>query len=195
MSPAHTIWSVGHSTHELPVFLSLVHGSGVEVVADIRSQPFSRFTPHFNRAPLRSALLDAKIQYVFLGDELGGRPAEEHLYDGQGHVLYGKLAETTRFNAGLERLISGSERYRVAMMCSEEDPTNCHRRLLVTRVLMERGISVLHIRGGGGFVPEMDLARHQQGETRAVLFGEEAAAWRSVRSVSRSTLRRNSLKA
>lgn len=81
------IWSVGHSNHDMSRFLELVRGAGVEVVADVRSQPFSRFNPQFSRHELWAALRRAGLDYVFLGEELGGRPLEEELYDADGRVL------------------------------------------------------------------------------------------------------------
>src|ERR1700704_1843866 len=94
------IWSIGHSNHDLPAFIALVRGAGVEVIADVRSQPYSRFNPQFNRETLRSALLEAGIDYVFLGDALGGRPTEPDCYDADGSVLYAKVADTDRFRDG-----------------------------------------------------------------------------------------------
>lgn len=186
MSASTTIWSVGHSTHAMRSFLDLVQGEGIEVLADVRSQPFSRFNPQFNRRELRAALRDIGLDYVFLGEELGGRPPESELYDEEGHVLYGELARHPRFRAGLRRLIEGAARFRVAMVCSEEDPTHCHRRLLITRVLCNEGFSVLHIRGDRTTIAETELQAANRSETQAMLFGEERV-WRSIRSVFRST--------
>ena len=191
MSAGPTIWSVGHSTHAMPAFLELLEAAGIQVVADVRSQPFSRFNPQFNRRELRAALRDAGLDYVFLGEELGGRPPERELYDEAGHVLYGELAKNPRFRGGLRRLIEGAERFRVAMVCSEEDPTHCHRRLLITRVLCDEGVSVLHIRGDRTTIAEADLQAADRSETQAMLFGEERT-WRSTRSVSRSTPQKSS---
>jgi hypothetical protein len=96
---------------------------------------------------------------------------------------------------GLGRLKDGAERFRVAMLCSEEDPTNCHRRLLITSVLAEDGINVEHIRGDGAIVTEADLVTLEQGPCQDGLFGEENARWRSTRSVSRGTAQRTSSRA
>ncbi len=153
------IWTVGHSTHSLPVLADLLRGHRIEVLADVRSQPFSRRNPQFNRDSLGSCLESAAIRYVWLGAELGGRPPEAEFYDGKGHVLYGMVASTERFLSGLERLMGGAERYRVAIMCAEENPARCHRRLLVARALVERGVTVRHIRGDGSLVSEEDLDR------------------------------------
>jgi uncharacterized protein (DUF488 family) len=176
------IWTVGHSSHELPVLVELLRGPGIEVVADIRSQPFSRYNPQFNRRRLEQALSEAGIKYVFLGAELGGRPPEPEFYDADGHVRYGAMAATERFNSGIERLLAGAARYRVAILCSEEDPAHCHRRLLVGRVLTGRGIAVTHLRGNGRVAEEAELgslASPRQG----ALFAGEDHGWRSVRPI------------
>lgn len=166
-----TIWTVGHSRHELPALLDVLRGPGIEVVADIRSQPFSRYNPQFNRERFGAALPEAGLSYLFLGAELGGRPPEPEFYDSDGHVHYGALARTERFTAGLHRLLAESGRHRVAMLCSEEDPRRCHRRLLVTRVLTARGIPVRHIRGDGSVVREEDLGPLPQEMSQGTLFG------------------------
>jgi uncharacterized protein (DUF488 family) len=164
------IWSIGHSNHELPEFIDLVRHAGVEVIADVRSQPYSRFNPQFNRDALRAALLDAGVDYVFFGEELGGRPPEAGCYDVDGHLLYRKLVETDRFSDGLQRLMRGSQQFRVAMMCSEGDPTNCHRHLLVARALTMDGIPVTHIFPDGTTISETDLAA--QHPSQPALFGD-----------------------
>jgi uncharacterized protein (DUF488 family) len=192
MHEARPIWSIGHSNHEMATMLELLRTAQIDVVADLRSQPFSRFKPHFNRRPFQKTLKESGFDYVFLGDELGGRPPEQEFFDDDGHVLYGEVARTPRFLEGLDRLLRGAERFRVAMLCSEEDPSNCHRRLLVTRVLTERGVPVSHIRGDGSTISEDDLAAALAGCAQPALFAGEEAAWRSTRSVSRSTPLRTS---
>jgi uncharacterized protein (DUF488 family) len=187
MTSTTCVWSIGHSNHDMPRFLELLRGVGVEVVADVRSQPYSRFSPQFNRREFKEALAEAGFAYAFLGDELGGRPPEPDLYDADGHVLYGEVAESERFRSGLDRLLSGAGRFHVAMLCSEEDPTNCHRRLLVTRVLAGQGIAVVHIRGDGSAETESELDARLRQHSQSALFGEELSPWRSTRSVSRST--------
>lgn len=187
MPEALPIWTIGHSNHDMSTLVRLLHAERIEVLADVRSQPFSRFNPHFNRRPLKSSLGEARIRYAFLGDELGGRPPEPEFFDEEGHVLYCEVAKTPRFLAGLERLLDGSNKFRVAMMCSEENPTDCHRRLLVTRVLVERGVPVVHIRSNGTTISEAELAVSHAGPAQPALFGQKDAPWRSTRSVSQST--------
>jgi uncharacterized protein (DUF488 family) len=178
--PHSTVWSVGHSNHPLPRLLELLRTTRIDAIADVRSAPYSRFAPHFNRDPLERALKAAGIGYVFLGEALGGRPNGDEYYDDEGHALYGQVAATEWFSRGLDRLLDGAARLRVAMMCAEENPTHCHRRLLVARVLRERGVSVQHIRGDGRLEAEEELD-----DLQFALFTPAAAkTWRSTQSVS-----------
>lgn len=177
MPRSETLWTIGHSNHSLERFLSLVHAHRIEAIADVRSWPRSRYAPWFDREPLAQALKQAGVRYVFLGRELGGRPDDPVLYDEAGHVRYDALSATELFRAGLERLQRGLVRLRVAAMCAEEDPRHCHRRLLVARVLYERGLTVLHVRGDGTVQMEAGFSRPDS------LF-EEQLPWTSTASVS-----------
>jgi uncharacterized protein (DUF488 family) len=143
------ILTVGHSNHELPVFLALLLGAEIKVLADVRSHPFSRRLPEFNRSYLEHALPEHGLAYVFLGDLLGGRPSSTALYDPDGRVNYERVRETAAFQQGLDRLLAEAERGSAAMMCSEEDPLDCHRGLMITPALIERGVRPLHRRKDG----------------------------------------------
>jgi uncharacterized protein (DUF488 family) len=173
--------TIGHSNHPLEHLVALLRRAGVEVVADVRTSPYSRFAVQHNREALKAALERDGIKYTFLGRELGGRPEGDEYYDEDGHVLYGRVAVSPLFAAGIERLERGLNDYRVAIMCSEEDPTHCHRRLLVTRVLLDRGVDVVHVRGDGRLQRDGELAALSQGD---IFNGFEEKAWRSTRSVS-----------
>jgi uncharacterized protein (DUF488 family) len=128
------LFTIGHSNHPIGAFLDLLKAHRIGVVADVRSSPYSRFAPHFNRETLRKTLKEAGVKYVFLGDELGARRSEERCYvDGQ--AKYERIAELSIFQEGLYRLLRGVEKYRVAVMCSEGDPITCHRTILVCREL------------------------------------------------------------
>src|SRR5580658_2729810 len=142
--------TIGHSNHAIERFVDLLQRYGVDVIADIRSYPYSKYSPQYDRARLKSVLEAAGIRYAYLGDDLGGRPDGGEFYDPDGHVLYAKVAGADFFLRGIERLERGIHRYRKpAILCSEENPSVCHRRLLVTRILWDRGIAVSHIRGNG----------------------------------------------
>jgi uncharacterized protein (DUF488 family) len=143
------VFSVGHSNHELEQFLALLHHAGITAIADVRSSPFSKRYSHFNKGPLEDALRVAGIAYVFLGDTLGGRPVSRDLYDAEGRAEYEGIRATEAFRRGLERLVRGAEFYRLAMLCGEEDPLDCHRGLMITPALGELGVSPCHLRKDG----------------------------------------------
>jgi hypothetical protein len=147
--PEPRLFSVGHSNHDLPRLVELLRGAGITAVADVRSQPYSRRLPQFNRAELEQGLKQGGIAYVFLGDVLGGRPSDPDVYDDEGRVDYERVRRTAAFRDGLDRLVRGLDRFTVAMLCSEDDPLDCHRGLMITPALRERGIAPLHLRKDG----------------------------------------------
>ena len=142
------IYTVGHSTQPFELFLSLLLENRITAVADVRSLPYSRYSPQFNEETLKNALKEANIAYVFLGAELGARSDDNSCYVGDT-VSYMKLARTSLFRRGIARLEDGITRYSVALMCSEQDPTICHRTILISKILSERGFEVNHILGIG----------------------------------------------
>ncbi len=149
MSPARNpSFTIGHSTHTAEAFISLLRKHGVEAVADVRSTPFSRFSPQYNQENLKRFLKKSGIRYVFLGKELGGRTEDQSCYE-EGRVQYARLAQTPLFQSGLDRVQQGAQRYRIALMCAEKEPLECHRTLLVARALVKRGQAVMHIHADG----------------------------------------------
>jgi uncharacterized protein (DUF488 family) len=142
------VLTIGHSTLSYEQFLSLLRKAGVTAVADVRSSPYSRHFPHFNRETLHSELRADGIAYVFLGDELGGRPKDPRFFC-DGIADYERMATAPSFKEGLDRVVEGTSRFRIALMCSEHDPLDCHRCLLVGRALTERKIPVGHILSNG----------------------------------------------
>jgi uncharacterized protein (DUF488 family) len=158
------LYTVGHSNVPLGDFLRLLHQHQIEAVADVRTRPRSRYVPHFGAEPLREALAQCGIGYVPLGRELGGRPEGDEFYDEKDRVRYGRLAASPAFRRGIERVLSGAASYRIALLCSEENPSRCHRHLLIGRVLRERGVAVSHIRGDGRLETEAELADRVAGD-------------------------------
>jgi uncharacterized protein (DUF488 family) len=174
------VLTIGHSNHERSHFLQLVSRHSVEVIADVRSWPHSRHVPWADSEVLPTALREVGCGYTFLGEELGGRPDEAEFYDAGGRVLYGRVAKSELFKSGLARLREGLAKYRVALMCSEENPAHCHRRLLVAKVLIEEGVDVVHIRGDGRLETEPGI--DPPGGFQ--LFDDEDSWWTSTQSVS-----------
>jgi uncharacterized protein (DUF488 family) len=150
------VLTIGHSTMPLEAFLSALDASGVTAVADVRSSPFSQRVPHFNREELEAALRGRGIKYVFLGKELGGRPRASDLYC-DGVADYEKMARVPTFHKGLDRVIRGANEHVIALMCSEHNPLDCHRCLLVGRALANRHVPVGHILGGGRIAEQRDI--------------------------------------
>lgn len=142
------IFTIGHSTQPIEQFMRLLLMHQVEAVADVRSTPYSRMNLQFNREILRTTLKSVDISYVFLGKELGARSDDRSCYR-NGKVDYELLARTELFRSGLERVQKGAKTHRVALMCAEKDPLDCHRTILVARKLVERGLPVSHILSDG----------------------------------------------
>ena len=186
----NSIFTIGHSNHSFEHFIQLLQKQAIDVLVDVRSQPYSRYATHFSKKALKAGIKQAGMMYLFLGQELGGRPNGDSFYDQDGYVFYDRVAEADFFLEGIERLQRGIKKYRVAMMCSEENPTGCHRHLLVGRVLTERGCTVLHIRGDGQVQTNEQLKRLQRGKSHRgivqfALFEleEEEKEWKSTVSV------------
>jgi len=144
LSGQRNVFSIGHSTLPYEQFLKLLRGAGVDAVADVRTAPYSRHFPHFNQEELRAELKQDGVAYSFLGKELGGRPSGSQFYC-EGVADYEKMAPTDTFKSGIERILSGADKYRIALMCSEKHPLDCHRCLLVGRELLRLGIDVQHL--------------------------------------------------
>jgi uncharacterized protein (DUF488 family) len=142
------VYTIGHSNHPIDVFVELLTRHGVQEVADVRSQPHSRFNPQYNRERLRASLGEAGIDYAFLGAELGARASDPECYVGD-KVDYELLARSAPFRRGVERVAAAARERRVALLCAERDPLTCHRAILVCPHLQALGIDARHIREDG----------------------------------------------
>lgn len=172
------VFTIGHSNLEFAKFVALLAQHSVQAVADVRSSPYSQYNPGFNREALQRGLREQDISYVFLGAELGARRAEPECYV-NGRADYSLIARTPAFKHGLDRVIQGAAKMRVAMMCAEKDPLDCHRCILVSPRLRERGLEVQHILSDGS------LESQEQAESRlAQLFDlPERELFRSPREI------------
>ena len=170
------LMTIGHSNLPADRFITLLRDSKVSAVIDVRSVPFSRWCPWFSSKPLATELAADGLAYLQLGDELGGRPRDPQLYR-DGIADYEAMARRPEFRAGLDRVIDETRRHRVCLLCSEREPLDCHRCLLVGRALAERGVTPGHIRADGTIEPhavtEQRLLKLAGGE--ADLFGDPAA--------------------
>lgn len=143
------ILTIGHSNHSLEYFLGLLSKHGVTAIGDVRSMPYSRQNPQYNRETLSAALQEKGIAYIFLGEVLGGRSADRDCYE-KGRMEYRKLAQKQSFQAGLRHALEAAQQYRLCLLCAEKEPLECHRTILVSRRLAERGADVQHLLADGG---------------------------------------------
>jgi uncharacterized protein (DUF488 family) len=155
----HPVFTIGHSNHTPEKFLELLCSHNINALADVRSAPYSRYLPHFNKQTLQSYLPKAEIHYVFLGAELGARPKDASCYI-EGKALYEKIAALDAFQQGLKRIIKGVQKYRIALMCAEKDPITCHRAILVCQHLVPFNLEIVHIHSNG------ELEYHESLEER-----------------------------
>lgn len=153
------VYTIGHSNHSIERFVGLLKQHSITAVADVRSLPYSRLHPQFNREALAASLKNAAIAYVFLGKELGARPQDPACYD-NGRVNFVRLAVREQFKRGIERVLRGSEKYRLALMCAEKEPLGCHRTILVCHHLRLAGVTIRHILADGS------IEDHRQTEVR-----------------------------
>jgi uncharacterized protein (DUF488 family) len=144
----YNLLTIGHSNLQADQFLALLKAHNVTAIGDVRSVPFSRRFPWFSSRTLSERLHGKGIAYVMVGDTLGGRPANPALYC-DGIADYEAMAATAEFRAGLDRVAAEMTHHRLCLMCSEREPLDCHRCLLVSRALAERGCTIGHILGDG----------------------------------------------
>jgi uncharacterized protein (DUF488 family) len=154
--PERSLFTIGHSDHAAGVFIHLLRQHGVNALTDVRSSPYSRRYPQFNREALAADVERAGIRYVFLGDELGARRSEPECYE-DGKARYSLIARSSLFAQGLERVRQGAEKYCVALMCAEKDPLTCHRAILVCRYLRDSITPIQHIREDGRLESHKEL--------------------------------------
>ena len=154
------LFTIGHSNLSIEAFVLLLQQHGITAVADVRSHPFSRYLPHFNKSEIKASLSSVGIQYVFLGKELGARPEDLSCYDTSGKALYDRIAATPLFSQGLQRLLKGAANYKISLMCAEKDPLTCHRTILVCHKLKVFNLQIHHILSDG------NLESHQHLEER-----------------------------
>jgi hypothetical protein len=161
----NTLYTLGHSHHDIERFLEILAKAGITLIADVRSMPYSVWLPQYNRETLEQTLRQHAIKYVFFGNELGGRPRDEALYD-QGRVNYERVRQTKLFQKGINRVQDALREKVVALLCAEEDPMVCHRGLMVTPALLECGICPTHLRGDGSAESTAEFEARLLSETK-----------------------------
>jgi uncharacterized protein (DUF488 family) len=179
------VFTIGHSNLGIERFLGLLTQNGIQILVDVRSSPYSRYAVQYNHDCIEHLVEQANVEYQYFGSVLGGKPSNPEFYDNDGRVLYGKIAESEEFQDAISHLIQLIRNFTVAIMCSEENPAGCHRRLLLARVLMERGVDVIHIRSDGALQSESGLRETEESERDkgqlSMFASEEPEEWKSIR--------------
>ena len=142
------IYTIGHSSHSAEQLLELLRQYGIELVMDVRSAPYSRFNPQFNKETIEGFLGENGIDYAFYGNSLGGRPNDPSCYD-EDEIIYARIRKKDWFQDGLDSACWEGKNRVIALLCAEEDPNKCHRHHLLTQELLEKDVKVSHIRGNG----------------------------------------------
>ena len=148
--PAMPIYTIGYGNRSIEDFIKLLQKYGIKYLVDLRSQPYSRYSPAFSKDAFELSLKQHQIRYVYMGDTLGGRPRDSSCYTGDGKVDYTILREKDFYRRGISRLRTAWEKqYAIALMCSEMKPQECHRGKLIGNTLDEQGMEVAHIDEAG----------------------------------------------
>jgi uncharacterized protein (DUF488 family) len=165
------VYTIGHSNVTVDKIVQLLQRYQIQVLVDVRSVPYSQYSPQFNRDSLAEALRESGIEYLFAGEYLGGRPEDRTLYKSGENpssreeylelVDYNKVAKQDWYRNAIARLIAIAGERRTAVMCSEEDPKQCHRYRLIGQTLLQKGVTVWHIRRKGGVERQVSLSIFQ----------------------------------
>lgn len=142
------IFTIGHSNQLFSSLLELIQNNDINLVVDVRTSPYSKYSAHFNKKPLQKALADSQIEYVYLGNKIGGKPRDKKFYHND-KLVYHRLEKDSKYQEGLSELLKLAEDYKIVVMCSEEDPYHCHRHHLISQSLLKQGFHIHHIRGSG----------------------------------------------
>lgn len=168
------VYTIGYGARDMVQFLAVLERYQIAYLIDVRSQPYSRHKPEFTRDDLERSLRAAGIRYVFMGDALGGRPNDSTCYDADGKVDYAAVAERSFYRQGLERVMNAhAQGLRVALMCSEGKPEQCHRSKLIGKSLAQDGIPVAHIDENDELISQTDVLTRLTGGQLSLLSDEE----------------------
>lgn len=178
--------TLGYGNRELGEVLALLGRHEVRFLVDVRTAPYSRFSPAFTKENLASAVQCAGVRYVFMGDTIGGRPQDEACYDAEGHVDYRACRNHPTFLAGFDRLAAAwKQDLGVAVFCSELRPEQCHRTKLIADALVDRGVSVAHVDADGAVIGH-EAVMDRLHDPQLNLLGDSGAATRSRRAIAAS---------
>lgn len=153
MSPK--IYTIGYGNRSIHTFIQLLTKYQINILIDVRTTPFSRYQPDFRNRNLELHLINSSIRYLYLGSELGGKPSDPSCYT-NGAIDYTKVSSKLFFLKGIEEIRTlNSEGFTIAVMCAEQSPARCHRKLLIGEYLEEQGYEILHVDKDGSILSEL----------------------------------------
>ena len=153
-----TLLSIGHSQHQVDYFINLLKSHDVNYILDVRSTPYSQFAASYNRESIRPVLQSNGIEYAFMGNYFGARPTDSSLYSTKDIWIFEKVANSSRFKKGFDNVEKGVKQgFRIAFMCTEKDPIECHRAILVTNAFYKAGYSIEHIMPDNTIQTQQDI--------------------------------------
>ncbi len=155
------IYTVGHSNHSIEKFINLLKSNNIDKIIELRSVPKSKYCPHFNKQQLIYELSINEISYLDMGKYLGGRPDDKSVLNMDNRIEENLIEKKDWYNNAVKQLIEISSKTNVAIMCSEENPNNCHRGYIITHTLLKEGEEVSHIRGNGKVIKAIRVGRQQ----------------------------------
>lgn len=169
-----TVFSIGHGNRDEKLFFELLKKYQISYLIDVRTSPFSKFNPQFNRDNLKVRSREHNIVYVFMGDDLGGMPKDRSCYDKEGRIIYSEVMKKSFFNRSINRLITANtKKIRVACMCSETNPADCHRSKLIGEYLHNYDIEVTHIDKAGDLKTQNEVMNElTKGKNTQDIFGD-----------------------
>jgi len=153
----NTIYTIGHSVHEIDYFIELLKKYDINLVLDVRSSPYSKYAPQFNKKNIEEKLEENGIHYNFVGDSFGARQKNPNLYSKDGIVDFDKVRESIKFKATFNKVIDNINNANMVLMCSEKEPIDCHRSILISKAFYRKGINIQHILADGEIETQKDL--------------------------------------
>lgn len=152
------LFTIGHSQHSIKYFISLLNKYGIDYLLDVRSTPYSKYAEQYNRENIDKSLNSVNVKYVFMGKYFGARSQNVELYNDKGYLDFEKVRKSKDFNEGIENVILGLEQgHTIALMCTEKQPIDCHRAIMISRAFEMQKIYAKHIMPNGKILTQQQL--------------------------------------
>jgi len=154
------LYTIGHSNHQIDFFLYLLKKYNIQYVIDVRTSPFCKYTKQYDRWNIEKTLKENNIIYCFMGEFFGAKRKEKELYTAEGYLDFEKTTESEKFLLGFNNILKGlQDDYNVALMCSEKDPKDCHRSIMISKKFLEAGFEANHILPDGKIKTQKELEK------------------------------------